>query len=697
MVRNISTGTLAICAALGIVFGGVAGSADELGSTTADYDIVIYGGTSAAVTAAVQSRRMGCSIIVVSPDKHIGGLTSGGLGWTDSGKKEAVGGLAREFYQQVFDHYEIPTAWRQQSRSEYGDRAMGQPGEADGKQTMWVFEPHVAEQILDQWLAENDVPVERNERLDRDNGVRMDGNRIVSIRTLAGKTYSGRFFIDATYEGDLMAAAGVSYAVGREPNSQYDETYNGNQVGVLHHQHYFTDPIDPYRVPGQPGSGLLPRISPSKPGIRGTGDDRIQAYCFRMCLTNARENRIPFTKPLGYDRDQYELLARLLNSGWDDVQGKFDPLPNHKTDTNNHGPFSTDNIGMNYDYPNADYEMRDQIITDHETYQKGLMYFLSNDESVPQSIRDQLESWGLSADEFIDNDHWPHQLYIREARRMIGQYVMTEKDVLNERPTPDPIGLGSYAMDSHNVRRYVSGEGTVQNEGDIGVSPRLPYEIAYGSIVPKSEECRNLLVPVCVSSSHIAFGSIRMEPVFMTLGQSAATAAALCLRSNRLPGDLPYSVLRQRLLRDEQRLDWPADPRAVIGQLNGIVIDDRDAQTSGWIESTATGPYWRTGYRHNGGNADRVATYSTDIGAGRYEIRVSYTPHENRSKQVRYDVETRTGTKSVFVDQTEPIMTMPQMHSIGEFELGPRAIIKVQSTDPGGYAVVDAVQFLSVH
>jgi hypothetical protein len=349
-------------------------------------------------------------------------------------------------------------------------------------------------------------------------------------------------FIDATYEGDLLAAAGINYHVGRESKEAYGEQWNGVQTGVLHHGHHFgavKTKISPYLEPGNPLSGFLPRINLEHPGEFGTEDKKIQAYCFRMCLTDHAENRVKFPKPKGYDPKQYELLARILSSGWNQVFGKFDRIPNRKTDTNNHGPFSTDNIGMNYDYPDGSYERRREIIDEHRVYQQGLLWFYANDVRVPKLIRNKMRTWGLAKDEFNDNDNWPHQIYVREARRMIGKYVMTENELLKKRPTPESVGMGSYTMDSHNVQRYVTPEGYVQNEGDIGVSTRGPYQIAYGSLVPKKKECENLLVPVCVSSSHIAFGSIRMEPVFMILGQSAATAALLSLAENLAVQDLP--------------------------------------------------------------------------------------------------------------------------------------------------------------
>jgi hypothetical protein len=518
-------------------------------------DIVVYGGTSAGVVAAVQAARMGKSVILVSPDKHLGGLSSGGLGYTDSGNTKAVGGLAREFYQRVYPYYGTPEAWRWQTRSEFRNEGQGSRSRVDNERAMWTFEPHVAESIFNAWLAEYKVLVCRGEWLDRKNGVIKKDGRIVAVSTLSGKTFRAKVFIDATYEGDLMAAAGVSYSVGREANSVYGERWNGVQIeAIRHHRHYFMSPVSPYRVAGDPASGVLPYVSTESPGKTGEGDRRVQAYCFRTCLTSNALNRVPFPKPEGYDPANYELLLRELLTGRKDFFEKFDAIPNLKTDTNNHGAFSSDFIGMNYEYPEASYERRREIVKAHENYQKGYYYFVANDPRVPAFIRGEMAKWGLAADEFKDNGNWPHQLYVREARRMIGEHVMTEHDVLNETPVEKPVGMGSYTLDSHNCQRYIGPDGYVQNEGDVGVPAQAgPYRIAYGSIVPKKAECRNLLVPVCVSSSHIAYGSIRMEPVFMLLGQSAATAAAQAVDEGCAVQDVDYARLRARLLADGQR------------------------------------------------------------------------------------------------------------------------------------------------
>jgi len=518
-------------------------------------DLIIYGGTSAAITAAVEAVHSGKTVLVVSPDTHLGGLSSGGLGFTDTGDKSTIGGLSREFYHRVWLHYNDSVAWKWQKHSEFGNKGQGTVAMDGENRTMWIFEPHVAEQVFEDFVAENKITVLRNEWLDRTNGLVKENGQIISFKTLSGKTFSGKMFIDATYEGDLMAAAKVTYHVGREACSVYNETWNGVQAGVFQHGHHFKAKIDPYKIPGKPESGLLPGISFEKIAANCSGDSKIQAYCFRLCMSSNPDNLVPFPKPENYDPANYELLGRVFDAGWREWFNKFDLIPNRKTDTNNHGPFSSDFIGMNYDYPEATYERRKEIIKAHEDYQKGLLYYVANDPRVPKEIHDEMQKWGLAKDEFPDNGNWSRQLYIREARRMVGVYVTSENDVLAKREVPEPVGMGSYAMDSHNVQRYVTSEGFVQDEGDIGVSPDAPYSISYGSIIPKKDECTNLLVPVCVSSSHIAYGSIRMEPVFMILGQSAAIAAVLAIDNKVGVQQVDYALLKEKLVKAGQVIE----------------------------------------------------------------------------------------------------------------------------------------------
>ncbi|HEX4146046.1 MAG TPA: FAD-dependent oxidoreductase [Pirellulales bacterium] len=512
-----------------------------------NYDVVVYGGTAGGIAAAIQTARLGKSVLVIEPGRHLGGLTSGGLGATDIGNKKAIGGISREFYQRVLKYYSQPDVWKYEKLADYrSDRR--KPGD----DALWTFEPHVAEAILRDMLAESKVPVHFGQRLQRPSGVRRDGAKIASIAMETGQVYTAKMFIDASYEGDLMAGAGVSYHVGREGNSVYGETLSGVQLGSKGHQ--FAVPVDPYRTPGDPTSGLLPGVHAGGPGEQGQGDGRVQAYNFRMCLTDVPENRVPFPKPAGYDPLRYEIGLRMILAGQWDGLDLASAMPNRKTDTNNRGPFSTDNIGMNYDYSDGDYATREKIWQDHVNYQLGWMWFLANDPRVPEAQRKVANQWGLAKDEFQDTDNWPHQLYVREARRMISDYVMTEHNCRGSEVASDPVGLGAYGMDSHNTQRWVK-EGHASNEGDVQARVPKPYGISYRSIVPKASQCSNLLVPVCLAASHIGFGSIRMEPVFMVLGQSAATAACQAIDAGQTVQDVDYAKLRERLLADRQVLE----------------------------------------------------------------------------------------------------------------------------------------------
>ena len=499
------------------------------------FDLVVYGGTSAGIAAAVAARRAGLNdVVVIEPGRRIGGLTTGGLGQTDIGVKWAFGGIAREFYRDIRTYYSDAAHWVWQKREEY--KSSGQSATSDDEDTMWTFEPSAALSVLERWERRDRLDIRRGERLDRDRGgVTAKDGRIVAIRTLSGKTFRAKVFVDATYEGDLMAAAGVSYTVGREANSIYGETINGvqaewhpvdfpkewdNQIHV---------PVDPYVVPGDRTSGLIRGVEPEgRESANGSGDHRVQAYCFRACFTDVAENRIPFKKPDGYDERDYEILFRMAEAGEDLMLSNFAPMPNRKTDSNSRGGFSMDLIGGSWNYPEASYEEREKIVCEHLRYQRGLMWTLANHPRIPQKTREFYSRWGTCRDEFAGErgDGWQDQLYVREARRMVGEYVMTERDCRQLRSVPHPVALGAYGMDSHNVRRHVV-NGMVANEGDVQDHGFMrPYPIEYLALTPRRGECSNLLVPVCLSASHIAYGSIRMEPVFFALGQVAGTAAA---------------------------------------------------------------------------------------------------------------------------------------------------------------------------
>lgn len=558
-----------------LIFHGCASGPSASSSVAADgdeavYDVVVYGGTSGGVTAAVQAASMGKSVAIVNHYPHLGGLTSAGLGRTDSGRKAVIGGLSREFYQRVREYYRKEDAWTHESREDYMGRSRDF---GPGEDAQWGFEPHAAEAIFFDMIQEAGVTYEPDRFLVRDGGrgVIKEGDRIKGLVTESGKIYRGKMFIDATYEGDLLAEAGVSYIVGREGNETYGETLNGIQTAQTRN-HVFTHEgksypprplpvearVDPYVVPGDPSSGLLAGVNPDAGGEDGEGDARVQSYCYRLCLTDVPENQVPFDAPPGYDEADFELLFRMFEAGEERIPWLPGPMPNRKTDTNNRWAVSLNLVGGSLNYPEAGYDERREIEKEHEYWQRGIMHSLANHPRVPEEIREEVGRWGYAADEFADNDHWPYAIYVRVGRRMIGDYVMTEHDCRSTRSASDPVGMGSYGMDSHNVQRYVTPEGYVQNEGNIEVGLSAPYVISYRSIVPKRGEVENLLVPVAVSSSHIAFGSIRMEPVFMILGQSAGTAAAFAIDDNVPVQEVNYDKLRSRLLEDGQVLENPA-------------------------------------------------------------------------------------------------------------------------------------------
>ncbi|MEX2579547.1 MAG: FAD-dependent oxidoreductase [Verrucomicrobiales bacterium] len=670
------------------------------------YDVVVYGGTSAGVVAAVQAERMGKRAVLIEPSRHLGGLSSGGLGSTDTGRSEAIGGLGREFYRRIKKHYDDEANWTRADRDDY---RFYRPGD----DAMWRFEPAVAERVFQEMIEEAGVVVALGQRLDREDGVRKENGRIASITMEGGRVFTGEVFLDTSYEGDLMAAAGVSYTVGRESNDQYGETLNGVQKEITDKRvGEFVEPVDPYVVPGDPSSGLLPHVHDEDPGRDGEADHRVQAYCFRMCLTDVPENRAPFPRPEGYDPLRYELMLRYFETGQKLLPWNNSVMPNRKTDTNNHGfvMMSTDYIGGNYDYPEADYETRERIVADHEGYQKGLMWTLANHPRVPEDVRGEINQWGLAKDEFEENGNWPHQLYVREARRMVGRYVMTEQDCRRTRQTPDPVGLGSYALDSHHVQRYVTESGHARNEGNTYGSTGGPYPIAYGSITPRAEECTNLLVPACLSASHVAYGSIRMEPVFMVLGQSAGTAAVLAIEAGIAVQEVDYEKLRERLLADGQTLVPPAG-RASRGRtrrmpaaedLDGIVVDDAEATFTGeWKANDMTGPFVGAGYRHdrNAGKGRKSVRFEADLPrSGRYEVRLSYSVLSNRATGVPVAVHHADSTDKRRVDQRAKPEHDGLFTTLGtyRFEADRPAAVIVGNAETDGHVIVDAVQFLWV-
>lgn len=557
---------------------------DALSQTVRQVDICVYGGTSAGVMAAYSAKKLGKTVVLIEPGKRLGGLTSGGLGYTDIGNKYAIGGLSLDFYRRIGRHY--------------------------GNFEQWIFEPSVAEKTFLSYIQSANVPVIDQYRLKevkKQNGSISEIIIETSEKNVKAndQVIKAKMFIDCSYEGDLMAKAGVSYIVGRESNELYGETYNGVQ---LMEGHQFPDGIDPYKVPGDPSSGLLWGISDAALATEGSGDQKVQAYNFRICLTNVPSNRIPITRPEDYDSTRYELLLRYIQKvNAKDLKPflKTDLMPNGKTDINNKGPFSTDMIGMNYSYPDAGYETRKQIIKAHENYTKGLLYFIGHDSRMPLHLRQQMLQWGYPKDEYTDNDHWTPQLYVREARRMVGAYVMTQANCQGKEVVDDGIAMAAYTMDSHNCERILIKKGDsvmVKNEGNVEIGGFGPYPVSYRSIIPKESECKNLLVPVCLSASHIAYGSIRMEPVFMVLAESSAIAASLAIDKKIALQQLDAKAI-QKILKEDPLLD---------GSEPDIIVDDADASR---VKITGT---WKKSRRRSYGPSMLVSVAQAKIASVRF-------------------------------------------------------------------------------
>ncbi|MBO0861098.1 MAG: FAD-dependent oxidoreductase [Chloracidobacterium sp.] len=504
---------------------------------TEKFDVVVYGGTAGGVITAVSAAREGLKVALLEPGDHLGGMVSGGLSATDHGKKETIGGYSLEFFQRCGKKY--------------------------GKEIEWYPEPHVAENVFQEMIAEaKTVTVLLRHRLKEKGGVKKKGTLLTEILTENGARFSGEIFVDASYEGDLMAQAGVSYTWGREPANQYNESLAGVRPRDRNHQ--FDFPISAYDENKQ----ILPEIQKEPRGEIGAGDRKVQAYNFRLIFTKDPKDRLPFTKPASYDPKRFELLARFL-AEFQKAKGRpprvgeiLSPraIANNKFDINNNGPFSTDYIGKSWDYPNANYRRRAEIRQDHLNYTQGLLYFLATDPRVPKQTQNELNEYGPAKDEFVDNDNWPYQLYIREARRMVGGFVMTQKDIQTELTKPDAIGMGSYNSDSHNVQRYVTPEGTAQNEGNME-APVTPYQIPYRIILPKDDEAGNLLTPVCFSASHVTYSTLRMEPVYMIIGQAAGVAAKLAIKNKSTAQAIDTAALNEKLRSQRAVMEWkrPAD------------------------------------------------------------------------------------------------------------------------------------------
>lgn len=526
------------------------------------FDVVIYGGTAGGIISAVAAAQEGASVVVIEPSRHIGGMVTGGLGWTDIGNQQSIGGISRDFYRRIYAHYEQPEAWKFETREEFLKRMPKMVDHAD--RVWWAVEPSAASQMLRRLAADAKVTVLTGQPL---KAVRKSGSRIEALTTAGGEVFRGRVFIDATYEGDLLAMAGVPFRVGREGRAEFGEELAGVVPEPWSTRKQWDVDIRPYGPDGK----LLFGVQETSRGEDGSGDTKVQAYNYRICLTDVPANRLSIDRPASYDASRYELLALYIVKKGDAVnltgplRGsllKIDPLPNRKTDINDGAPFSTDYIGANWAYPEGSPETREQILRDHRDYTEGLLYFLGHDERVPERIRKQMQRWGFPKDEYGDHGHWTPQLYIREARRMVGAYVMTQNDIQRNRTKPDAIGLGSYNADSHHIQRIVDRNGFVRNEGNpndraIG---HITYEIPYRSLIPQRNDADNLFATFCVSASHMGFSSVRMEPVFMILSESAGVAAAMAARADVAVQDVPMQPLQNRLLTRGQRLRLDSVP-----------------------------------------------------------------------------------------------------------------------------------------
>jgi hypothetical protein len=647
------------------------------------YDICIYGGTSGGVIAAYTAKEMGKTVLLIEPGKHLGGLSSGGLGYTDIGNKYAVTGLGLDFYRRIGKHYNQFEAW--------------------------IFEPHVAEEVFMQYIRSANVEVLYQHRI---TAAQKEKGAISSITlensTDASKpvvTIRAKMFIDCSYEGDLMARAGVSYFVGREAASVYNESYNGVQVQPLatpQHGNQIPNGVDPYKIPGDSTSGLLWGISHAKLAPIGSGDKHVQAYNFRICLTDDVNNRITITRPEDYDSTRYELLPRYIASlatpeQRNDIREilKFDLMPNHKTDINNGGGFSTDMIGMNWDYPNGDYATRARIQKQHELYDKGLLYFIQHDSRIPSAMQNFLLNWGYPKDEYKDNNNWSPQMYVREARRMIGEYVMTQANCERTEIVPDGIGMAAYGMDSHNTQRLVI-NGMARNEGDVEKGGAGPYPIAYRSLIPKSAECTNLLVPVCLSASHIGYGSIRMEPVFMVLGQSAGIAASLAINNKTTVQQVNVKTI-QDLLVNNPLMD---------GSTPEVLVDNDDSAhvtvTGNWSLKKG-GTYEPSAYYATVNDQPKAVQFSPTITkSGTYDVYTYVLPKINKATSViTLQVSDGKQEKEVVIKMADVIVagqTSGEWVRIGQYKLvaGAKTFVTITNKGADGVVVADGVLWVPV-
>ena len=643
-------------------------------ASVVDADVCVYGATSGGVAASVAAARLGKRVVLISLNNHVGGMTASGLGVTDIGPgndTSYVSGISREFYKRV--------------GQKYGSSGL----------VIW-FEPHVAEQVFREMLSESGVVVCTNQHLAT---VSLSGKRITELRTEEGNLFRARMFLDTTYEGDLIAGAGVTFTVGREGTNTYGEALAG--IRSLGGSYTY----DPYIIPGVPGSGLLPFVQPGPAGRAGDGDSLLQAYNFRLCLTQNATNRIPITPPPGYAEADYELFRRYINariaSDGSVSLGQLihiqTIIPNGKTDINANGELSTDLVGYSHTWATNSHAGREILRQQHEDYMRGLLWFYATSTNVPASLRAEAQSWGLAKDEFQDNGGWPWQIYVREARRMVGDYVMTQQNAEGRRTVSDPIALARYNIDSHGVERLAQGN-AARWEGSIGGTPPYPYGISYRSLVPGVGQCENVFATFALSASHVAFASVRMEPVFMMTSQAAATAAAFAMDDQVSVQQVSYSKLSAQLRGDGQLLSW----EAATYSTNGIILDEDEpgtASSTGWSFGANAGG-WQGDYKLDGatGKGTRWVSYTPTLPTnGLYEVYLWWVESSNRATNTPVDIVHAAGTNRVLVNQTKSsggwFKLMTTNFNAGS---GSSVVIRNNNTAEGQYVVADGVRFLPV-
>lgn len=657
-------------------------------STAFASDIVVFGGTPSGLIAAISAAREGASVTVIEPTKWIGGMTTGGLAKSDTGRQDTIGGYTREFFEKAAARYD--------------------------RKFLWFAEPHANMETFQAMLKEAGVQVITGRRL---KSVERDGTKIVSITTDDSVVHAGREFIDASYEGDLMAKAGVSYIVGREGREQYDEPLAGFMPMPIRPRtsevmasdcacvggagpHYIHG--TPVSIPARDDQGrLLFGVNESK-STEGQADRLTQSYNFRVIVTKRPEIRLPFPKPVNYDASRFELLLRLIKAYPMVKFGRLvhlGEIANGKFDLNAQGLFSTDYPGANFDYPDGDEATRARIWQDHVDYVQGFLWFLGNDVRVPQTLRDEVNQWGLCSDEFTDNNHWPYALYVRDGRRMIGEYVMVQQDMQRNIHKPDSVGMGSFVIDCHIVQRIVTPEGNVTDEGSFQDAPTKPYQIAYRSLTPKNAECSNLLVPVCLSASHIACCSLRMEPVYMALGQAAGVAASMALKAESSVQTVNVAALQTRLR--EQKAVLELKGAVTASSFSGIVLDDEQAVFTGTWTASSFGDPIEGSARHDGNTAkgSLTAVFTIKVPAdGNYEVRMAYPASSNRASNVPVMIEHAKGSAAVAVNEKEVPTLDKRFVTLGtySFTAGKPAVVTVSNAGTDGFVAVDAVQLLPV-